>query len=96
MKRLLFLSLFSLLAILAPGASASAQPSPTPAVAQGEIEPIPQSPKYLKYDDDEEVVGTLARPDDTRIDVLNRFRHVSLIKSRMSFLPEMIQASFDH
>ena len=92
----------SLLFLVGSGASASAQRGPAQApvrpehgeqVEQGEIEPPPLT---LKFDVGDEVEGTLARPDDTRVDVLKRLRHTSLIRSRMSFLPEMLATTLNH
>lgn len=94
MTRPLCLPLLALLAAV-PSAHAQRGPTPaaTPAVTQGELEP---PPLRLAFDEGEQVEGTLARPDDTRVEVVQRFRHASLVKGRMSFLPEMIQASLDH
>jgi hypothetical protein len=88
MQRVLGITIFSL-GVLAPSvAPAQAPPRPPKSSAMAEAQ------KVQRFDfDNDQVVGTLVRPDDLVVDGRGRPKHASLVEPRKSFLPEMIKSA---
>lgn len=73
--------------------------SPTLAVAGKKKPPAaesatPTKPQHMDFDDDV-VDGTLTSPDYSVVDPTRAVRHGSLIKPRLTFVPELIKSAED-